>query len=169
MQSRKQDEREHQAANQALQPRSGDIEIPASEWTSFLDSFSLQHEGWLATISATSGPERSVKVREARLKCITATELDERRHIRIVALGDDKDHLIHQVSNPVSLTFRRDLSGAHQGLDIPSADGSITSLRFRVAAIPETLDDVLPDMHRTETKHSYKTLPDCGTNRYEER
>jgi hypothetical protein len=167
MQSTKQDEREHQAANQALQPRSGDVEVPASGWTSFLDSFSLQHEGWLATISATSGPEKSVKVRNARLEYITTTELDERRHIRIVVLGDGKDHLFHQVSNPVGLTFKRNLSGAHEGLDITSADGSITSLRFRVAAVPETLDGVLPDMHRAETKHSYEALPDCGTNRYE--
>jgi hypothetical protein len=148
MQSKKEDEREHQAANQALQPRSGDIEVPGSEWTSFLDSFSLQHEGWLATISATSGPEKSVKVRNARLECITTAEFDERRHIRIVMLGDDKDHLILQVSNPVGLTFKRNLSGAHEGLDITSADGSVTSLRFRVSAHPETLDDVLPAMHR---------------------
>jgi len=167
MQSTKQDEREPQAANQALQPRSGDVEVPASEWTSFLDSFSLQHEGWLATISATSGPEKSVKARNARLECITSTELDERRHIRIVMLGDDNDHLIHQVSNPVGLTFKRNLSCAHEGLDITSADGSITGLRFRVAAVPETLDGVLPDMHRTDTKHPYEALPDCGTNRYE--
>ena len=106
-------------------------------------------------------------MRNTRLECITTTELDEGRHIRIVMLGDDKDHLIHQVSYPVGLTFKRNLSGAHEGLDITSADGSITSLRFRVAAVPETLDGVLPDMHRTETKHSYKALPDCGTNRYE--
>ena len=156
MHSTKQDRRERQAANQALQPRSGDIEVPASEWASFLNSFSLQHEGWLATISTTSGPEKSVKVRNARLKCITATELDEIRHIRIVLLGDDEEHLVHPVSNPVTLTFRRNLSGAHEGVDITSADGSITSLRFRVAAVPETLDGVLPDMHRTETKHSHK-------------
>lgn len=154
MQSTKQDEREPQAANQALQPRSGDVEVPASEWTSFLDSFSLQHEGWLAIISATSGPEKSVKPRNARLECITTTELDERRHIRIVMLGDDNDHLIHQVSNPVGLTFKRNLSGAHEGLDITSANGSVTGLRFRVAAHPETLDDVLPAMHRAETRHS---------------
>jgi hypothetical protein len=156
MHSTKQYEREHQAANQALQPRSGDIEVPASEWASILNSFSLQHEGWLATISTTSGPEKSVKVRNARLKCITATELDEIRHIRIVLLGDDEEHLVHPVSNPVTLTFRRNLSGADEGLDITSADGSITSLRFRVAAVPETLDGVLPDMHRTKTKHSHE-------------
>jgi hypothetical protein len=156
MHSTKQYEREHQAANQALQPRSGDIEVPASEWASILNSFSLQHEGWLATISTTSGPEKSVKVRNARLKCITATELDEIRHIRIVLLGDDEEHLVHPVSNPVTLTFRRNLSGADEGLDITSADGSITSLRFRVAAVPETLDGVLPDMHRTETEHSHE-------------
>src|SRR5258707_14123072 len=128
MQTTKQDEREPQAANQALQPRSGDSEVPASEWTSFLDSFSLQHEGWLATISATSGPEKSVKVRNARLECITTTELDERRYIRIAVLGEDNDHLIHQVSNPVGLTFKRNLSGTPEGLDIASADAWLTTL-----------------------------------------
>ena len=167
MQSTKRNQHEPQAANQALQPRSGDVEVPASEWTSFLDCFSLQHEGWLATISATSGPQKSVKVRNARLECITTTELDERRHIRIVMLGDDSDHLIHEVSNLVGLTSKRNLSGADEGLDITSADGSITSLRFRVAAVPETLDGVLTDLHSTDTKHPYEALPDCGRNRYE--
>jgi hypothetical protein len=154
MQSTKPSEREHRPANQSLEPRSGDIEIPASQWTSFLDSFSLQHEGWLVTLLVTSRTDKSVKVRDARLERITAAEVNERSQIRVAVLADSKDRLIHQVSNPVGVTFKRNLSGAHEGLDITSADGSVTSLRFRMAAHPETLDGVLPDMGRTETKHS---------------
>src|SRR6266850_1412808 len=78
MPSTKRGEREHRPANQRLEPCSADLEIPASEWTSFLDSFSLQHEGWLVTIWVTSGAEKSVKVRDARLERIIAAEVNER-------------------------------------------------------------------------------------------
>lgn len=153
MQSVKQSEGEHRPPNQVPQARSADVEIPARDWTSFLDSFSAQHEGWLVTILVTSGSKTSVKVRNARLECVTTSELQDERHIRIVMLGNEDEHLVHQVANPVGLTFRRSPSGSHEGLDITSADGLVTSLRFRVAAHPETLDDVLPDLRFTGTKH----------------
>jgi len=153
MQSVEQNEGEQQAPSRAMQARPADVEIPAREWTSFLESFSLQHEGWLATISVLSGNETSIKVCNARLECITTSELDDELHIRIAMLGDGDEHLAYEVSNPVGLAFKQNLSGAHEGLDITSADGSVTSLRFRVAANPETLDDVLPDLHSTKTKH----------------
>jgi hypothetical protein len=34
----------------------GDVEIPRNEWVEFLDSFSLQHEGWLASLSVAREP-----------------------------------------------------------------------------------------------------------------
>jgi hypothetical protein len=57
----------------------------------------------------------------------------------------DGEQRIYSVLNPLHLTFKRDKSGAHQGLDISSANGSVTALRFRAAAHPESLDEVLPN------------------------
>ncbi len=121
----------------------GDVDIPPKEWNSFLDSFSQQHEGWLVTISLFSGIETSVKASNHRLERVTADEPDARGQIHISMLRDDRSHLLYEVANPLRLTFKRNLAGAHEGLDITSADGSVTSLRFRKAALPETLDGVL--------------------------
>ena len=122
---------------------SGDVEIPPKEWGSFLQRFSQQHEGWLASFSLFSGLETSVKVSNNRLELVTTDELDARGQIRISVVRDDGSHLLYQVANPLRLTLKRNPAGAHEGLDITSADGSVTSLRFRVATLPETLDGVL--------------------------
>jgi hypothetical protein len=127
----------------AARSESGDAEIPPKEWGSFLHSFSQQHEGWLVSIFLFSGLETSVKVNDARLEHVTADELDARGQICISVVRDDGSHLLYQAADPLRLTFKRNPAGAHKGLDITSADGSVTSLRFRVAALPETVDGVL--------------------------
>jgi len=49
----------------------------------------------------------------------------------------------------MKVSFRRDLEGAHEGIDITSADGTTTSIRFRIASRPETLDGVVDFQHET--------------------
>jgi len=34
---------------------SGDVEVPINDWERFLDSFSSQHQGWLASLATVSG------------------------------------------------------------------------------------------------------------------
>jgi len=121
----------------------GDVEIQPKQWASFLESFSQQHEGWLVSISLFSGLDTSIEVSSNRLERITTDGPDARGPIRISTIRGDGSHLLHQVENPVHLTFKRDRAGAHEGLDITSVDGSVTKLRFRMPAHPETLDGVL--------------------------
>jgi hypothetical protein len=80
-----------------------------------------------------------------RLLDITTDRSGGEDRMRISLVRNHGDHWIHEVKHPVQLTFKRDATGAHQGLDIMSSDGLLTSLRFRGAAHPETLDGVLPD------------------------
>src|SRR5438132_1710920 len=63
-------------------------------------------------------------------------------------------HLTHPVKNPKKVVFRQDLQGAHEGIDITSADGELTAVRFRIAARPETLDGVLGDMQQENQRPS---------------
>ena len=146
--------RTNRQSDTAQQSSPGDVEIPVAKWASFLESFSRQHEGWLASISVTSGPNKSFEVNSCRLEHIATVEVDENLQIRISAFRDSGEHLIHGVNNPLRLTFRRDTTGAHEGLDITSTDGSVAALRFRVAARPETLDGIIPQMHSTEAKRA---------------
>lgn len=146
----KQQGRQPWFSQSAPQSRSNDAEIPPGEWASFLESFSQQHEGWLASISVSSAGRRSVRVSNCRFTQITIAQEGEQHHFRISVEGNRGDHLVHEVTNPLRLTFKQDLRGAHAGLDITSADDSVTTLRFRVAAHPETLDGVLAQVNHSE-------------------
>ena len=48
--------------------KSGDVEIEPEEWISFLDGFSRQHEGWLATIEVATAGGKLTEVVNQRLK-----------------------------------------------------------------------------------------------------
>jgi hypothetical protein len=122
----------------------GDLEIPRNEWVEFLNSFSLQHEGWLVSLSVAHEPNAWIEKSLCPLQRIGIHCAMEKSCVNISMLQDGEQR-IYLVPNPLHLTFKRDKSGAHQGLDISSADGSVTALRFRAAAHPESLDGVLPN------------------------
>ncbi len=131
------------------EPKSGDLEIPPKEWESFLESFSLQHEGWLGRLSVAHGSKAPIETSNCRLQRIAIDCVAKKCTVNISVLEGGKLH-IHSVPDPVRLIFKRDASGAHEGLETASADGTNTLLRFRVAAHPETLDGVLPDFGRQQ-------------------
>lgn len=130
----------------------GDVEISPKEWGSFLDSFSEQHEGWLMSISLLPEIQTSAKANNYRLERISLDVGNATGGIRISVLRDDGNHLLYHVASPSRVILKRDSIGAHEGLDIASADGSVTSLRFRAAALPESLDGVLTDLDGTQAK-----------------
>ena len=139
----KQSSPERQVSTWDAQTLTGDIEIAAQDWVSFLESFSRQHENWLAGISTAAG--EGVKVSNWRLQDITLGRAAGGDRILISLARNHGDHWIHEVKHPVQLIFKRDATGAHEGLDVISGDGLVTRLRFRGAARPETLDGVLPE------------------------
>ena len=127
--------------------QAGDIEIPANEWPAFLDSFSRQHEGWLASLSVEQGSKISLFASMCSVQKIAMDGAQEKRSVNISVVEGGKER-IHSVPEPSRLTFKRDSAGAHEGLEIASKDGSVTILRFRAAARPETLDGVAPNVNR---------------------
>ena len=48
--------------------RTGDAEVEPKEWISFLDGFSRQHEGWLASIEIAMPGGKSTEVVNRRLQ-----------------------------------------------------------------------------------------------------
>src|SRR5208282_6728156 len=119
-----------------------DSDIPHDEWLSFLDSFSRQHLNWLATIEVVSAAGRQAIVEERRLQGISVDRRDrpERAYIEV---GETlKEHMTHIVNTPANIRFKRSRSGEHQGLEIASADGTTTVIRFRSMIRPEMLDDI---------------------------
>jgi hypothetical protein len=139
----------------------GDIEIPRKEWVSFLEGFSLQHEGWLVSVSVADGSKSSIEISNCRLRRITIDCTAKKCRVNISVL-DSREQRVHSVPDPLHLIFNRDNAGAHRGLEIASADGSVTAVRFRAAVQPETLDGVLSTLKRSTLSGP---LPEfCGRN-----
>jgi len=141
----------------AAHPRVGDIEIPPEEWVQFFDNFSRQHEGWLASVMLTQGNAQKWEVKERQLAGISSDHLTVRDEIYISVDRDGGGLLTHPIRHPRKVKFHRDLEGAHEGVAITSADGMVTSIRFRIAARPETLDGVVDFPHETGQANRLKT------------
>jgi hypothetical protein len=122
--------------------RTGDEEVESSDWISFLDGFSRQHEGWLASIDVATPGGKLTEVVNRRLRGVSIDHADGMQRA-YVEVGDTPDQcLTHVVERPRRITFRRTRAGAHEGLEIESADGNTTIIRFRSAMLPEMLDGI---------------------------
>lgn len=120
-------------------------EIPKSEWPKFFDSFSRQHEGWLATLEIL-GPDIGAQIEERDLAFEgIVDEWDEVLGNQIVIMTgvNPEDHITHSISRPTQVSLEQTNEGADAALAIKSADGVTALLRFRSALLPEMVDGVV--------------------------
>jgi len=62
----------------------------------------------------------------------------------LINVGDtSENHVNHAVAGPTHVRLKQTAQGAHEALDIETASGATTLLRFRITALPETVDGVL--------------------------
>jgi hypothetical protein len=117
-------------------------EIPRDEWTTFLDTFSRQHEGWLATLEVFAtdiGAQQ--EARDLPLVGITPTSKDSKPETIAISLGKTPDdHVTHTVTGPTRVWLEQTSEGANAALEIESADNVKTLLRFR-SALPAAMVD----------------------------
>ena len=95
-------------------------EISRTEWPSFFDSFSRQHEGWLATLEIL-GPEIGAQIEERDLPFEGITdEWDETEGntIMIMAGGKADDHVTHMIRRPTEVSLEQTDEGADAALAI---------------------------------------------------
>jgi hypothetical protein len=125
------------------------IEIPARDWSRALDEFSTLHEGWLVSldvVAPTLGTQP--EIRELPLVGVTAEFNPPESIITIAAARRDGGHITHVVRSPRHVRIERTPEGADVALEVQSAAGTAAILRFRVAALPETVDGaVRPRAH----------------------
>ena len=120
-------------------------EIPRSEWRSFFDVFSRQHEGWLATLE-TFGQEIGAQAEpgELPLKGVSLTPVVGKSEAITIDLGKtSEDHIKHTVIEPTHVWLVQTAEGANAALEIESADETKTLLRFRSPVLPELVDGVI--------------------------
>ena len=115
-------------------------DIAPSEWSSFLDTFSRQHEGWLVTVAEISsgGGNPRVEARELPLQGIFVNPHEQ--SVSIAVGGSPDLHLTHTISRAARLIVEQSDSGADAGLTIERQSGRSTRLEFRAAMRPEEVD-----------------------------
>ena len=119
--------------------------IPRSEWAKFFDSFSRQHEGWLATLEIfATDIGAQVEERELAFEGIV-DEWDEALGNQIIIMMGAKpdDHITHTIDRPTDVSLEQTDEGADVALAITSEAGAVALLRFRSAMLPEMVDGVV--------------------------
>jgi hypothetical protein len=116
------------------------VEINKRDWSDFCDTFSRRHEGWLVSTSVAQPRAASIEIgHDQPLRGLTyEAERDE----LVVILGPElSDHLDHIIRHPLAIWLEQTEEGADESLHIQSPGGE-TTLRFRVAALPEMVDGI---------------------------
>lgn len=126
------------------------IEIPLRDWSRALDEFSAVHEGWIVSLellapSLGAQPE----IHDLPLLGITAETDAPTPTITIAAARSSGDHITHAIHSPSRVRLERTEDGADVALQIESAEGTTAILRFRTAALPETVDGVVRETPQT--------------------
>jgi hypothetical protein len=120
-------------------------EIPRDQWKNFLDRFSRQHEGWLATLEilgADIGAQQ--EARDLPLEGISASSKDDESRTIAISLGKTpEDHVTHAITEPNRVWLEETPEGAAAALEIESADEVKTLLRFRSPMPAEMVDGVV--------------------------
>jgi hypothetical protein len=122
-------------------------EIPRDEWLTFFDAFSRQHEGWLATVQVL-GEEigAQTEANELPLVGVTADLKDGEDDTVAIIMGEAaEDHITHTVTRPAHVRLEQAEGGADEALEVESADGTRTLLRFRSAVLPEMVDGIVAE------------------------
>ena len=122
-------------------------EIPRREWKGFFDSFSRQHEGWLATLEVlTADVGAQEEARELPLAGVSLSSGGDETEAISIDLGTRPDeHVSHAISDPTAVWLEQTEEGANAALEIERADGTKTLLRFRSPMPAEFVDGVVLD------------------------
>ena len=121
-------------------------EIKREEWTDFFDGFSRRHEGWLVTIELLD-PKLGdqIEVENQALRGIVAEPRRDPEVIEIFTENREKQSTTNVVEKPTRVWIEESAEGAEAALEIEAQDGAKTLLRFRSAALPETVDGAGPE------------------------
>ena len=120
-------------------------EIPRENWNSFFDTFSRQHEGWLATLEVLGrdfGAQE--EAHELPLEGVSISSGTNEAETIAISIGKTPEsHISHTVLKPTHVWIEQTQDGADAALEIESEDETKTLLRFRSPVPPEFVDGVV--------------------------
>jgi len=121
------------------------VDIPREAWARTLNEFTAIHEGWLVSLDVL-GPTIGAQPEMTNLPLlgVSAEPADHDGAITISAAArSGAEYITHTIHAATRVCIERREDGADVALQIESADGTKNILRFRTAALPETLDGVV--------------------------
>ena len=120
-------------------------EIPRQEWNAFFDSFSHQHEGWLATLEVfDSELGAQEEAHELPLEGVSVASESENNEAITISMGKTPDdHVSHTITQPAHVWLEQTADRVNAALEIESQDKAKTLLRFRSPVPPEFVDGVV--------------------------
>jgi hypothetical protein len=124
--------------------------IPRTDWPKFFDSFSRQHEGWLATLEIFA-TEIGAQVEEHEMAFEGfVDEWNEALGNQIIIMMGAKhdDHITHTIAHPTNVSLEQTDEGADVALAITSEGGAVTLLRFRSPTLPAMVDGIVEEKTR---------------------
>ena len=107
-------------------------EIPRTEWSAFINSFSSRHQGWVVDVELF-GPAIGAQVEGRGLVLQGVTdEWDEMNHNSIVIMAGNRrdDHVTHSINRPTEISLESTDCGMDAALSIMDEDGTRTLLTF---------------------------------------
>jgi hypothetical protein len=121
--------------------------IPRDEWKTFFDTFSRQHEGWLATLEILGKDIGAQKEGdELPLAGVSLASGGNEPDTISITLGSGPDnHVSHTIVGPTRVWLQQTTAGANAALEIEAAEGTQTLLRFRSPLPSEMVDGVVLD------------------------
>ena len=120
------------------------VEIPHEAWVRWLNEFTNIHEGWLVSLdilSAELGAQPEID--NLPLLGVSADRIDHDGTIAVSVARSASQHFTHIIEAVARISVERTDDGADVALQIESTDGTRTILRFRAAALPETVDRIV--------------------------
>ena len=120
------------------------FEIPREAWVHRLNEFTTIHEGWLVSLDVL-GPEIGAQpeIDNLPLPGVSADRVDHDGTIAVSVARSATEHFAHIIHAVTRIYIERTDDGADAALQIESVDGTKTIVRFRAAALPETVDGIV--------------------------
>ena len=120
------------------------VAIPREVWFQQLNEFTAIHEGWLVSLDVLS-PEFGAQPEIVNLPLVgvSADRIDHDGTIAVSVMVSATGHFTHVIQGVTHICVERADDGADAALEIESGDGTRTILRFRVAALPDTVDGIV--------------------------
>jgi hypothetical protein len=120
------------------------VEVPRKDWAATLNEFTAIHDGWLVSLDVLGADlGAQTEINNLPLLGVSGDHIDHDGTVAVSVARSAKDHVTHIVDAVKRIYIERTDDGADQALQLESADGTRTILRFRVAVLPETVDGIV--------------------------